>query len=417
MRSRIRPRSRAVLLFGAFTCALTSAPTLAATTDDDVRAAARAAAQAYDAGRCNDVLARLGALSPEGVAKLDGVSHYRWGFCEAQVKRADPKPRYETSIALLAKETAKPDAPLEAHFYRVNGLLNLQRTDDARKAAALAIERHKGGSLTVGETDADGWFRLGKLYRDGGDEKGALGPFARALDASEKGSVLNTAYIERIADAARTAGDLPLAQRASAKLEERRPTDPQNALRRGRDLLAAGDLGGARQAFNAARPAGGEIGMSAQYASMAIDRIAEIEQFGLQPAETLADGTPIPQANLEQAIVTVANRARKVLDAPAVEVARKKRPGTRLAPSKATAEELRLVQAEFCGILKQAVISGAPLREWSIQYGLAPLIHHEWSRLYRENAEKRKADAAKPPVAATPAAPSKTPASDTKKGP
>ncbi len=397
-------RAKVALSCAAVSIALAAAaePAVKPAAEDPAKAALRAGGEAYDQTRCADVLAILEAL-PAGTS-LDGVSTYRRGYCLGATRRGDPMPEYRKAAELLASETAAPGAPLEAHFYRVNALLNTQQRDEARKAAQLACERHRGGTLIVPQADADGWFRLGKLYRDAGDDKGALAPFRRALEASQGGSTLNVAYLERIADGARAAGDIELAKLAAAKLEERRPTDPQNALRRGRTLLASGDIPGARLAFNAARPAGGEVGMAAQYSAMALDRLEELVPFKLAPAETLADGTPIASADLAAAISDVSRRAWTLMQqGKYIEKPRKKGTGTRLFPAPETETELRLLQAEFAGVLRESIVRGAPIREWAIQGGFAPLIHHPWARLFREQAEKREA-AAKAPAAA-PAAP------------
>ncbi|RMF72027.1 MAG: hypothetical protein D6738_12425, partial [Acidobacteria bacterium] len=290
----------------------------------------------------------------------------------------------------------------EAHFYLVNALLNLGRVEEARRAAGEAVARWKAGRLTVAQDRPDAWFRLGKRFRDAGDDKGALEPFRRALDAEvAHPGTLRDAYLERIADGARAAGDTALARRAQALLDARRPGDPENLLRAARTALAEGRLDEARAAFNALRRRRGDLGMAAQYAAMVIDRIEEVRKADLEPATSLADGTPLAEVDdLAGALRETAARAFAALDGEAVEKPRKKAKGVRLVPSAQARRELLLVEAEFAGLLREAVVRGAPLREWAVQGGYAPLIHHRWTKLFAQRAEKRRAAKAAPAAGA-----------------
>jgi hypothetical protein len=44
-------------------------------------------------------------------------------------------------------------------------------------------------------------------------------------------------------------------------------------------------------------------------------------------------------------------------------------------------QRLLPIQSRFAGLLLDAVSSGAPLREWAVQGGFAPLILQPWERL------------------------------------
>ena len=369
-----------------------------ASAADPARAAASRAAEAYASGRCREVLAAFEALDEPARARLDGLSHYRWGFCAGVLGRGDPRAHYDAAARLLAAQAGGDGATrLETHFYLVNALLNLGEADRARSAASAAVALWKAGRLTVPEDRPDAWFRLGKLFQDAGDPRGALGPFARALDAeTAHPGTLRDAYLERIADGARAARGIVLAERAQALLDARRPGDPGTLLRRARTLLAEGKLDEAEAAFNAVRRRRGDAGMEAQYATATIARIREVRKAGLEPATALADGTPLRDVDdLSGALQKTAARAFEVLGGPAIEKPRRKAPGTRFIPAPETKKQLDLVQAEFAGLLREAVIRGVPLREWAVQGGYAPLVHHRWKKLFRERAEKAREDEAK----------------------
>ena len=66
-----------------------------------------------------------------------------------------------------------------------------------------------------------------------------------------------------------------------------------------------------------------------------------------------------------------------------VEVPRKNKslPGTRPAASAETLAQLLPIESRFAGLLLDAVSTGAPLREWAVQGGFAPLILQPWERL------------------------------------
>jgi tetratricopeptide (TPR) repeat protein len=368
------------------------APATKARADEEPPTAAERAAKAYDAGRCGAVLGLFEGLPEKSRAALDGVSLYRWGFCLASVRREDPTDLYRAAAARLSEATADPGASLDEHFYRVNAFLNLRDRDAARAAAAEAVERYGDGALLVPEGDPNAWFRLGKLHRDAGDETGALEPFARAITLAEDDpDSISLAYAERIANAARVAGRVELAQRALAIVQSRRPRDPRNALRLGRNHLAANDLDAAEAAFREARRVPGDTGMSAQYALETIERIRELRRFGLEPATNLADGTPIAEADLRTQLADAARRGWELIrSGESREVARKRREGTRPAPTPEVKEELRLVEAEFVGLLRQAILVGADIRGWAVASGYAPLIHHPWRKLFVQRVREER---------------------------
>ncbi len=361
---------------------------------DAALAAMSRAAESYEAGRCAEVLAAFETLDEAARAGLDGLAHYRWGYCTGALRRGDPVPHYREAARLLSA-AAGTSQDLGTHFYLVNALLNLGRADEAAAAARRAVALWKSGRLTVPQGRPNAWFRLGKLFRDAGDAKGALDPFRRALDAEvTHAGTLRTAYLERIADGARQAGDVALAERAQSLLDARRPGDPKNLVRRARTLLAADKLDEAQAAFDAVRRRGGDLGMAAQYASSVIDRIREVRKEGLEPATALADGTPLAEVtDLAAALRDAAGRASQALAGPAEERRRRKGEGVRFVPTPAAKAELLLVQAEFVGLLREAAVRGAPLREWAVQGGYAPLIHHRWIKLFRQRAEQAAATA------------------------
>ena len=359
---------------------------------DAALAAMSRAAESYETGRCAEVLDAFEALDEASRAGLDGLAHYRWGFCLGALRRGDPAGHYREAARLLAA-AAESSPDLMTHFYLANALLNLGQSDDAAKAARQAVALWKSGRMTIPQDRPNAWFRLGKLFRDAGDPKGALDPFRRALDAEVRhGGTLRTAYLERIADGARQAGDVALAERAQSLLDARRPGDPGNLVRRARTLLAANKLDEAQAAFDTVRRRGGDLGMAAQYASQVIDRIREVRKEGLEPATALADGTPLDAvADLAAALRETAVRANRALSGEAAEKKRKKGKGVRFVPTPAAKNELLLVEAEFVGLLREAVVRGVPLREWAVQGGYAPLIHHRWIRLFRQRAERAAA--------------------------
>ncbi len=142
--------------------------------------------------------------------------------------------------------------------------------------------------------------------------------------------------------------------------------------------------------------------MQAQYTSYAIERMQELAKWDLLPAENLADGTPIVEADLRGELRKSAREAFQSFQGPALYIPRKRNKAeTRIQPSPEVDESMRITQSVFCGLLKEAVLRGAPLREWAISDGYAPLIHHRWRKLFREQAEKRAAEAAKAPAPAS----------------
>ncbi len=351
------------------------------------------AARAYEEGRCAEVLSLLAPLAARDPAAVDGLSEYRRGWCTSRLHRGDPRPYYERAAEKLAREAGEPGAPLEVHFYLVNALLNLGRKDEARNAARRALQLVERGELVVREDDPRAWFRLGKLARDAGRPGDAREPFSRALDLVERGKHLRRAYLERIANAAAAAGDGKLAERA-ARLLGRETSSPRGVFARARALLAAGSFDEAREAYREAARQPGDPGMEARYALRVLDRVEELSAWGLSPATTTADGRPIADldtAGLRAALAATAREAFRVMETPPVEVPRRKRAGTKPAPSPETREALHRVQARMCGLLLEALRRGIDLRPWAaVRDGYAPLLFHRWEKLYLERARDQR---------------------------
>jgi hypothetical protein len=357
-------------------------------------AAVTRAAEAYEAGRCADVLAAFDALPADAADSLDGVSLYRWGFCSGSAGRGDAFDFYRRAAEKLQAETASSGAPLDAYFYRVNALLNLDLRPEAQAAAKLAVERYQAGALTVRQDDAAAWFRLGKLYTDAGDPQGALKPLGRSLDAAAtRPGSLRSAYLERIANYARQSGDDALAQRANGMLLAAGGATPgatsDSPLQRMRALVRAGQYDEARTVLDALARDRGDLGMVAQYALGALDRVRDVEVQGGKPDPRASDeGRNYPgDLSLEEALTATGREGWTALgEGRVVEVPRKNRslPGTRPAASPETLARLLPIESRFAGLLLDAVTTGAPLREWAVQGGFAPLILQPWERLVIE---------------------------------
>ncbi|MCU0230042.1 MAG: hypothetical protein MUC67_01565 [Acidobacteria bacterium] len=389
MRSR---RCRVKPAVAAVGFALALAPALAAEpgTPAEGPAAVTQAAAAYEAGRCAEVLTLFEGLPADAAAALDGVSLYRWGFCAGNTGRGDAFSYYRRAAEKLQVETSAPGAPLDAYFYRVNALLNLDLAAEATAAAKLAVERYQAGTLTVPQDDAGAWFRLGKLFNDAGDPQGAMTPFGRALDAAAaRPGSLRAAYLERIANAARLAGNEALTQRANALLlaaGNAPGTGPDNPLQRMRALVRAGQYEEAGTLLAELARDRGDVGMIAQYAQGALDRVREVIAQGgrPEPRASVEDRSYPGTLSLEEALAATGREGWAAIgEGRVVEVPRKNRglPGTRPAASWETMQRLLPIQSRFAGLLLDAVSSGAPLREWAVQGGFAPLILQPWERL------------------------------------
>ena len=388
----MRPR-RSLLPLVAFAVAGAISPARPAgpAVPPEWSAAVARAAEAYEAGRCADVLTAFGTLPADAATSLDGVSLYRWGFCAGSTGRGDAFDYYRRAAETLQAETASPGAPLDAYFYRVNALLNLDLKPEAEAAAKLAAERHQAGTLTVPQDDAAAWFRLGKLYTDAGDPQGAMKPLGRALDAAAaRPGSLRSAYLERIANYARQAGNAELAQRANGMLLAAGAATPgaaaDNPLQRMRALVRAGQSDEARKVLEELARDRGDVGMVAQYALGALDRVRDVEAQGGKPdPRTTVEGRSYPGAlSLEEALTATGREGWTAIGAGrVVEVPRKNKslPGTRPAASAETLAQLLPIESRFAGLLLDAVSTGAPLREWAVQGGFAPLILQPWERL------------------------------------
>ncbi|MBP7147453.1 MAG: hypothetical protein KBD01_07895 [Acidobacteria bacterium] len=377
-------RSRLPLLLAASLFCPTLAALAAEPADPAVSAAIARARTAYEQNNCPDVVAALEPFSTADAAgsALDGASHYRLGYCLAAVRRVPPEPQYGIAAEKLAREAAAPGTPLDTHFYLVNSLLNLGRDAEGTAAAKQAVERWRAGTLVVPADDAQAWFRLGKLFRDSGDGKGALEPFGRALDIDErKPGSLRTEYVRRIADHASEQLEQGLLQRASAVLARRGAAAPAapGGMVEARQLVAAGKFDEARPLLQQAAKGRGDEGMFAQYALGAIDRAGELPRWGLSAAA--APGGPT--RDLRPALADAAKLGwETVRRARLVEVPRKKGEGTRA--SVLPDPELREAQARFTGLLLEAVRTNQPIREWAIADGYAPLIIRPWDSIVLE---------------------------------
>jgi hypothetical protein len=374
-------------------CALLFFATAIAAPSADVATVSARAAEAYDAGDCARVLTLYEGVAENERSALDGLSHYRWGFCLGALRRGDPQAHFRRAVEALSAAT-KNGGSLDERFYLVNAHLNLRETDEARAQANAAVEAYRAGSLSVPENDPNAWFRLGKLFREAGRLEEATTPYRRAIEtAAKEGNELSDAYLERIADGARIAGDLELAKTAQEMLTGGEPPkSPRDLLREGRRLVADEKYEQARELFNEARKARGAVGMIAQYSEQTVERILEVQRFGLAPATTLPDGTPIDVVDLRPALAEGAQRAWKVIrEGETKEVKRKRGEGTRLAPTDETKQEIWLNQAEFVGLLRRGVLVGADLRGWAIADGYAPLIHKKWIRIFRHQLDRRQA--------------------------
>lgn len=361
---------------------------------DGIAAQIERGARAYEQGNCAEVLAAYAAVpDAENALALDGITLYRWGYCLAAQGRPGAEAKYQKSAESLGFETTTPAARLEAHFYRVNALLNLQRAAEAQEAARLAVERYRGGTLVVPADDPAAWFQLGKLFRDAGDAKGALEPFTRALQVHEKGPAkLRRAYLERILDLATQQQDVELARRVNRELDTGATDERASAAREGRILLAAGDYEGAREAFDKAGRGGGSAAMDAQYAAAAARRALELRGWGREPVRTLPDGRNVADLatdDVRGALREVAVEAFKLFEqGHTVEVPRKKGQGTNAAPPPEDVRRLHDLQARFVGLLVDAVARRVPLQEWCVVDGYPPLVHNPWTVLYVQRAAR-----------------------------
>lgn len=338
------------------------------------------AAAAYDAARCPEVLRLYQSIPAAALGEVDGIAHYRWAFCLAQARAEGFFDHYKQSADLLARQTEAKDASLEAWFYRVNALLNLQMPAEASTVARQALAQWQAGALTVPEKDPQSWFRLGKLFRDGGEGSGALEPFRRAVDlATQTPGSLRAPYLERIADHAAQQGDNALASRANALLGKAAPAAAGDQ-RQGRALLAEGKLAPARDWFASRSTGPSDEAMFNQYAVGAIDRTLELSAWNLDPNPVNPDGSPV--ANLREGLLGAAQEAWKTLtQCRVLEVPRKKGPGTRPDIDPDCRKAYGPVQARFAGLILRAVAAGELVREWAVEGGYAPLIIRPWEKL------------------------------------
>ncbi len=357
-----------------------------------LRAKARAA---YDQGRCEVVLATYNEVGMRDGLLIEGVDNYRIGFCIAYLNRGDPTSYYEAAARELAEATTAPSAGLMSYFYQVNALLNLHRNEEATLAARRAIERFEAGQLVVPEDEAESWFRLGKLFRDAGDPKGALVPFDQALDAAEKGHMIRAPYLERIARGAGDAGDAKLARRAGALLAASSSGDRDASLRLGRVMLSAGDLSSAKTAFGAAAKARGEAGLAGQYSLRIVNRVEELEHWQIPLLETLPDGralSALAPTDLQEELAKAAQVAFLAMQGRAAEAPRKNKPGTRPVPLPETTRAMHDAQQVFASLARIAIQRGYPIREWAIGGGYTPLLYHPWRRIFVNHIRQQRQD-------------------------
>ncbi len=346
------------------------------------------AAKAYDQGNCREVLAAFGAVpNAEQELSLDGLSQYRWGYCLGATGQPGGPERYKRASEVLVLETQSKAARLEAYFYGVNALLNLDRRDEAARIAQLALERYRGGTLTVPADEPQSWFQLGKLFRDAGDPKGALEPFTRALTEAEKGRrTLRSAYLERIADAAGEQHDGELGRRALALLARNSPgteSGPQQA----RLLVAEGRLQEARDTFARSARGAGDAASDAQYAVALLDRALELGPQ-LKPVTVDGSGQPLTGLSRDDLRKLAADAARDgyaAMTGRVVEVPRPNgKPGTRPMPAPEDAVRVGAAEARWSGALIEALRRGQSLQEWAVQDGYPALFFAPWSSLFVE---------------------------------
>ncbi|MCE5245721.1 tetratricopeptide repeat protein [bacterium] len=373
------PVSLAAALCAAL-CAFGAAPPTAPPVE------AGAALDAYERGDCRAAVAAFEALPADGAWSADGALQYRYGWCLGALGRPEAAERQRRAAELLAAAAARPGATVETPFYLVNALQNFGRAEEARREAAAAVERYKSGALLVPAAEPQAWFQLGKLFRDAGDDRGALAPFRRALDAGKaSGRPLRAAYLQRILAAAEQARDAELTRAAGEALAAKDPGNPAAANREARLLAGQGKLAEARAAFAKLQGRQNDAGMDAQYAGVSLDRVLELAEWGAAPATKLADGREVAalgEAELRNELAARAREAWGLMKGPTVEVPRRRGPGTRPAPPAATREALRALQARFCGALLEAVVRGAPLQQWAIIDGYPQLLHHPWDEIY-----------------------------------
>ena len=372
------------------------APITAQAGDDDIATLLEIAEKAYEREMCPQVIAQLREVEARAPERVDGVSYYRWGYCSAKQKQPDAEKYYLEARKRLDEAASSPDARLDTHFYRVNSLVNLELEEDARNAAKEAVSRWEKGTLVVPAEDPEAWFRLGKLFRDAGDPKGAAEPFSRALGLVEQGGhTLRAAYIERIARGAVDAGDGELGARATALLKDSSSEGPEELLRLGRVEVGAGKLDEARQTFQRARAAGGDAGMQAQYSMEAVKRGQEVRKKGLEPTTSLADGRPLAdldRGELRSEIAALIGPIGEALQGAAIEVPRRSGKGTKPAPAPDVAKRLSELQAQLSGLLLESVRRGAPLREWAVSGGFAHLVHNELTKIFVAERRKQRAE-------------------------
>ncbi len=354
------------------------------------------AARAYDQGNCREVLAAFAAVpNAEQELSLDGLSQYRWGYCLGATGQAGGPEHYKRASEVLTLEAQSKSARLEAYFYGVNALLNLDQRDEARRTAQLAIERYRGGTLTVPADEPQAWFQLGKLFRDSGDPKGALEPFTRAVAEAEKGRrTLRGAYLERIADAAGEQQDGELGRRALALLAKTSPgaeSGPQQA----RLLVAEGKLQDARDLFARAARGAGDAASDAQYAVALLDRTLELDP---QLKPVLVDGhgqplTGLSRDDLRKAAADAARDAYAAMSGRVVEAPRPNgRPGTRPIPAPEDAARMAAAQARWSGALLEALRRGVSLQEWAVQDGYPALFFSPWTNLFVDRVAPDRRD-------------------------
>lgn len=344
---------------------------------------------AYDAGRCNEVLAIYQALPP--ATRVDGVSMYRWGFCLADTGQADGSERYERAAEQLATELSGSPTPLLLSFYRVNALLNLGRRDEAATVAREAITAYRDGRYELEGEYAFAWFRVGKLMLDAGEPQAALVPYRRAVELGKaQPGTLRTAHVERIASLASTQGDTALAADATALLEQLAPGSPRVALQRAHLLLLGGRWDEARALLKPFARGATDAEMEARYALALVDRAAEVAGWALRPADQTADGVVISGLSGDELLAALqagTQRAYRAMLGPAREVALK-RGGTRAAPTPETATAMRESQAEMVGLWLEALGRNAPLRVWATQAGFPMLINQKWELLFSQRLDQ-----------------------------
>lgn len=359
---------------------------IAAPPDNRITEAINQAARAYENGDCQGVLAALGSLPrQEEDLAFDGLSQYRLGYCTNLLRRGNGQQNYAKAAEILGLELTTPAARLEAYFYRVNALFNLQKESEAVSAAQLARTRWKAGQLTIASEEPQAWFMLGKLLADSGNADEALEPFGKAVTLVEKGEKLRPAYLERILLLAAQRRNGDLARRAQTLLGNSESSAGISFPRAGLVQMASGAWEEALATFTAASNRPGETAASISYAKGVLERTIELKTWGLAILDKLPDGRNISDLRndeLQKALGSLTAETSPLFTGLLVEVPRAKKPGTSPAPDLPIQAKLRDGQQRMVPLLLEAVRRQLPLQEWAISGGYQQQVLLNWNAVF-----------------------------------